>query len=85
MKIIQNLIKIFNLDKMKAKTKATLFVAQLVVANADSQGRLGIEKKSPKDKELLEVFDKVSLYFVQIQDWLEVRSQLHVRSLALQN
>jgi tRNA nucleotidyltransferase (CCA-adding enzyme) len=70
--IIQNHQKIFNLNKMKEKTIATffelyrkdrgLFEAQLVFAKADTNGRIGANKKFLDEKLLLDIFDKILQY-----------------------
>ncbi|MBL0708052.1 MAG: polynucleotide adenylyltransferase [Sulfurimonas sp.] len=77
--LIKNHIKIYNLDKMKAKTIASffetykkdreLFESQLVFAKADANGRIGVEKKPLDEELLLKIFDKISEY--SPKQWIE--------------
>jgi len=79
--LIQNHIKVYNLDKMRAKTIATffesykkdkdLFIDQLIFARADQNGRIGKSKKFVDESLLLDIFDKISNY--SPKDWIETQ------------
>ena len=70
--LIKNHLRIYMLDKMRANKIATffesynknkeLFLAQIIFAKADNEGRIGIKKENLHKDKLLQIFDEISAY-----------------------
>lgn len=81
--LIKNHIKIYSLNKMKAKTIANffeeykkdreLFKAQLIFAKADSNGRDGVKKEFLDEELLLKIFYKISEYSPKL--WINEQNE----------